>query len=170
MSVIQQWVHALTLQQQTVLLTAIRGPDTLAKLHPGKILIMHYRASILRDAKRGVIMSPGDGTRDPHNNLNSFMTNACLEDVDTWGEIIDRYLDNIDRLPHHYHMHLMHAAQIIGYKHPVNLFRVRWSRVYARFVEDAHLMPESEVAMDARLNDWDRRHWVGDDQEYNPRI
>ena len=32
--VTQSWCHAITFMQQTVLLTAVRGPDGIAKYHP----------------------------------------------------------------------------------------------------------------------------------------
>ena len=40
------------------------------------------------------------------------------------------FFDHVDELPHHYYMHLMHGAQIAGYKHPNDLFRRRWLDFY----------------------------------------
>jgi hypothetical protein len=64
-----------------------------------------------------------------------------------------------DELPHHYLMHLMHGAQILGYKHPEPEFRERWLEFYVEMVEDAHLKTESEEEMDVRLGDWGREFW-----------
>lgn len=168
-NVVQDWVfERCNMQQQTVLFTAIRGPDNIAKYHQCKFLTAHYRATVVKNAKTGGAMKPGEGKGD---NSNSFMTLAVLEDVDSWGVMVTRYLEHVDSLPHHFHMHLLHAAQIVGYKHPSNLFRTRWLRVYHRFVEDLHLGAENEALMDARLNDWGRKGGVNPfDQEYNPRL
>ena len=49
-TVLQPWVATLTLMQQTVLLTAIRGPDGLPKYGPTKQLLRWYRRCILLSA------------------------------------------------------------------------------------------------------------------------
>ena len=62
--------------------------------------------------------------------------------------------------PHHYHMHLMHGAQILGYKHPDPKYRSRWNHFYLRCLDDSHTPhPETESEMDERLNDWNRKQW-----------
>src|SRR5690606_1349351 len=49
-SVLQNWLMELPLMQQTVLLTAIRGPDGLAKYHPVKKVLRWFRRCILLSA------------------------------------------------------------------------------------------------------------------------
>ncbi|SDF30085.1 hypothetical protein SAMN04488105_116128 [Salipiger thiooxidans] len=39
--------------------------------------------------------------------------------------VFDRYLQSLDELPHHFQLHFMHAAEIIGYKHPDPRCRAR---------------------------------------------
>lgn len=66
---------------------------------------------------------------------------------------VGTYLRHVDELPHHFQLHLMHAAEILGYKHPdpdVNGF---WRAFYLAIVKDAHLRPETEETMDHRLGD-----------------
>jgi len=36
---------------------------------------------------------------------------------------LKEYLYSVDEVPHHFHLHLMHAAEILGYKHPDKLTR-----------------------------------------------
>lgn len=49
-TVLQNWVTDLTFMQQTVLISAVRGPDGLRKDHPVKILLRWYRRCILISA------------------------------------------------------------------------------------------------------------------------
>lgn len=87
------------------------------------------------------------------------MTLERFWDDTDWARITDLFFDFVDELPHHYYMHLMHGAQIAGYKHPLELMRKRWGGFYKRCCEDLHLNPESEEEVDARLNDWRREYW-----------
>jgi hypothetical protein len=155
--VFQDWLFDLTMQMQSVLVMATRGPDTIAKFHPAKLIVARYRASVLKAAYLGRAMWPGEG------DATTFMT---LEGFDaaspgTWNTITQAWFDMIDEIPHHYIMHLMHGAQIIGYKHPEILYKNRWQGFYIRSCQDLHLTPETEDQMDNRLCDWDRKHWDG---------
>jgi hypothetical protein len=49
-SVTQPWTHDLSFMQQTVLLTAIRGPDGVRKYDPPKMLLRWFRRCILISA------------------------------------------------------------------------------------------------------------------------
>jgi hypothetical protein len=71
-----------------------------------------------------------------------------------WEIVEQMYFDHLDMLPHHYHLHLMHGAEILGYKHPDPTVRKRWLGFYMRCVDDMHLTPETEEQMDERLNDF----------------
>jgi hypothetical protein len=62
-------------------------------------------------------------------------------------------LQRVDELPHHFQLHFMHAAEILGYKHPDVNIRLWWKEVYLRLVNDMHLFPEREHEMDERLGD-----------------
>lgn len=50
MSVFQPWVEKLTFMQQSVLITAVRGPDGIPKDHIVKVLLRWYRRCILYSA------------------------------------------------------------------------------------------------------------------------
>src|SRR5258708_5325855 len=47
MPVTQPWVHHLSMMQQGVILSAIRGPDGIGKNHVSKLLLRWYRRSII---------------------------------------------------------------------------------------------------------------------------
>ena len=151
--VFQDWMLPLTMQQQSVLVLACRGPDAVGKYHPTKALVARYRATVLKAAYLGRPMRIDEG------DATTFMTLRLLSRDGHWDAITRDFFDHVDELPHHYYTHLMHGAQIAGYKHSDELFRRRWSDFYLRCCHDLHLHPEMEAQMDQRLGDWDRQHW-----------
>jgi len=162
MIVTQPWTHALPMMQQTVLLTAVRGPDGLPKYGGVKMLLRWYRRCILLSAIDGKVLT------DPiEPNGGSFtgpsLTYPATEDCEPWEDLMDQvvsdYLRELDAIPHHFQLHFMHAAQIVGYKHPDDRIRAWWGRVYVRLVHDMHLFPEPEAALDRRLGD-SRAGWL----------
>lgn len=155
MIVTQEWTHGLKLMQQTVLLTAIRGPDGVAKYHPSKYMLRWYRRCVLLGAlDQNVFTNPYD-PRDGSFTGPSYGEGTSLPHdwhVPMQG-VFNRYLQSLDELPHHFQLHFMHAAEIVGYKHPDALIRSWWNYVYRELANDMHLEPESEEAMDFRLGD-----------------
>jgi hypothetical protein len=152
--VFQDWLFDLTMQQQSVLVLGCRGPDGIAKFHPTKELVARYRATVLKAAYLGrpMVIDEGDDT--------TFMTLLKFSSDSHWHHyIVNGFFQHVDSLPHHYYMHLMHGAQIAGYKHPDETFRRRWLDFYFDCCRDLHLHPETEKQMDARLGDWEQRHW-----------
>lgn len=137
-SVLRDWVQDLTLQMQGTLLTAVRGPDNVRKHHPIKALIRPYRACILNNA-RGYSADPegntfaGDGSQVPPPDA------AAL-----WEEYGDE-------LPHHWRMHFLHCAQIIGFQHPDPVIGQAWVNLYLAMCHDLHLEIEPEETMRHRL-------------------
>ena len=143
-SVIQPWVHDLTYMQQSVLLTAIRGPDGITKEHPAKEVLRWFRRCVLLSAFDGAVLA------DPYVEGGGSFTGPANRDID---EIGTDYFHHVDEMPHHFQMHVMHAAQIVGFKHPEPSIREWWDRFYRYAVNDLHLFPESEEQMDRRLSD-----------------
>jgi hypothetical protein len=145
-SALQDWVMDLTIMQQSVLLAAVRGPDGVSKNHPVKVLLRWYRRSFLISAfDRKALL-------DPYASGGGSFTGPLhrKEDIHQYSR---NYLNHIDELPHHFQLHFMHAAEILGYKHPDPEVRKFWHTFYRAVVRDAHLYPESEEMMDKRLGD-----------------
>lgn len=159
-SVVQEWVARLPKMQQTVLLTAVRGPDGLPKYHATKYVLRWYRRCILLSALDGKVLT------DPAEPNGGSFTGPSVpagDQVDDWrwqmDERVTEYLRALDEVPHHFQLHLMHAVEILGYKHPDPLTRDWWHGVYTRLVHDMHLWPETEEQLDQRLGD-SRAGWL----------
>ena len=175
MIVTQEWTHELSMMQQSVLLAAVRGADTLSKYNSGKYLLRWYRRCILLSAMDGRVLE------DPvEPNGGSFTGPSVIWDADehghyyravnlsgrgrsTWEaaleDLVDQYIATLDEVPHHYQLHFMHAVEILGYKHPDQKIRDWWLGCYNRLVLDMHLHPETEEELDFRLGD-SREQWL----------
>lgn len=169
-SVLQDWVTGLTFMQQTVLLAAIRGPDGQPKYGGGaKMLLRWYRRCVVKSAmEKRVITNPydpgGGSFSGPSIKELTEQTRTHTDPLpDEWEprmqEHINDYLRQLDMLPHYYQMHFMHAAEIIGYKHPDQRIRTWWHNLYVTLVHDMHVWPETEEQLDQRLGD-NREGWL----------
>ena len=146
--------------QQSGLLSAVRGPDGSPKYGAVKYLCRWFRRCILLSALDRKVLD------DPCLNNGGSFTGPSLgtnHDPATWeigmNSIVDQYLRELDALPHHFQLHFMHAAEIVGYKHPEARIRAWWNNLYQRLVKDMHLRPESEADLDDRLGD-SRSGWL----------
>lgn len=159
-SVLQDWVQDLTMMQQTVLLTAIRGPDGLPKYAGVKMLLRWLRRCVLLSAIDGRVLD------NPYDVNGGSFTGPSLDgpdELDHWGDRmlvhVNAYLRELDGIPHHFQMHFMHAVEILGYKHPCDDIAMWWRQLYLRLVNDLHLHPETEAELDSRLSDT-REGWL----------
>ena len=66
---------------------------------------------------------------------------------------VSAYFSTVDEIPLHFHLHLVHSSEILGYKHPVPSIRNFWHQLYLQFVKGFHMNPETEAEMDKRLGD-----------------
>ena len=165
--VLQPWVQGLSMMQQSVLISSLRGPDGLRKDHVSKLLIRWLRRCVLLSAfDRCVLPLPYDVGPPKGGSFTgpSLAYSISFDrprpgplDWPTWQEkmheLVKEYLRHVDETPHHFQLHFMHAAEIVGYKHPDADIRLWWLECYRELVNDMHLFPESETAMDKRLGD-----------------
>lgn len=127
----------LGLRHQGVLLTAVRGCDTAPKDDPSKRFVRCYRAIVL----------------NPHCG-DAAKAKTFIEGVGHY-ELFDRFAafrKNLDHYPHHYVMHLIHACEIVGYKHPDVRVAEHWRMFYAALAAGLHMNPETEAQLAGRLN------------------
>jgi hypothetical protein len=115
-------------------MSCIRGCDAVEKDDPSKLLVR---------CLRGVILN----SFDP--KPTSFIEN--VDDDELYRRMTD-VLKNHDHYPVHYILHLLHGAEIVGFKHPDTDTRDRWWWFYRNLVKCFHLTPEIEVDLDARLS------------------
>lgn len=173
--VTQQWTHSLTCMQQTVLISAVRGPDGIAKYHPAKLVQRWYRRCVLLGAlDHNVFEDPidprggsftGPSVRMGGPTALHAITGVSLpehyqprnSDDIKWLRPMDlvlrEYFQNLDSLPYHFITHFMHAGEIIAFKHPDTLVSDWWRHFYLEMCNELHVKPETEGAMDRRLGD-----------------
>lgn len=151
-SVQPTWCLELPLQQQSVLLLAARGADGVPKVHPSKDVQRAYRGSVLVAAYLGRELRWGE-------RCDTFMSLDRFGDEISWSNDLVTFFDNVDSLPHHFYLHLMHGAEILGYEHPDARFRERWINFYLRCCNDMHVERETSREMHNRLNDGERKQW-----------
>lgn len=140
-SVLQDWVMDLPLREQGTLLTAVRGCDVEPK----------------QWEQRGVAYSPG-------RQLTAFirwcfMNPADPREVDIRGAFFQSVAPNplkaseFGHLPEHWYAHVMHASEVIAYRHPDPLVAGEALRIYTALVHNLHLRPESREEMIERLSE-----------------
>jgi hypothetical protein len=58
-----------------------------------------------------------------------------------------------EHLPQHWYGHVMHALEVIGYRHPQQEVAAVAYMMYAKMVDNLHLVPETKTQMIARLSE-----------------
>jgi hypothetical protein len=86
-SVLQDWVQGLTMMQQTVLLTAIRGPDGTPKYGSVKMLLRWFRRCVLLSAIDGKVLD------NPCDSNGGSFTGPSLDDED--DDCLDPWQDRM---------------------------------------------------------------------------
>lgn len=160
-SVVQEWVSELTMMQQSVLLTCIRGPDGMAKYSSPKFIVRWLRRCILLSAMDGVVLTDplfqGGGSFTGPSVAEESIQPDSMFGSPSWQQymepIVDAFIRDEDCIPAHFMAHIRNGAQILGYKHPDTGIRVWWYRFYLRLVNLLHLHPETKEEMDKRLGD-----------------
>lgn len=135
-SVLRDWVSELPLRHQGVLVAAVRGCDGAFKENSAKPIVR---------ALRYAFMNPAD---EREVSMQSAFMSHDFSQYDLSG-----FLTNWDHFPMHFIQHLMHACQVIGYKHPELTTREMFCDAYDKIVRKLHLYSETEIDMDIRLTE-----------------
>jgi hypothetical protein len=145
-SVLQDWVMALPLREQGALVVGTRGCDVAPK-HP-----MDSTERQLTAFLRYCVYVPAD-VREVDYTEGAFMQSTPPLH---WRQ------SDIGHYPLHWYSHLMHAYEIVGYRHPSYWDNDEVSRtniavaaqyIYRTLVRGLHLMPESRDSMILRLSE-----------------
>lgn len=142
MKITQDWMDPLSLAVQGVLTLALRGPDGAPKECDAKVLARAMRAVVLK----GAHFKGNDDFMGDHSGF-------CRPD-----EVIERFAESHDEYPHHWLMHMIHAAEIIGYLHYSEQVRTFWHKFYIRMVVAFHMQPETKEQMLWRLREKNSPH------------
>lgn len=153
--VLQDWVMRLGLRLQGVLVSAIRGCDTVARHDHSKVLARIYRAEILRS-------SAGDPAKS-----KSFILWADIPDT---VARMKEYLNDCDHMPIHYVMHFVHASEILGYCHPDPERRDMWNSFYLVACNKYHMRPESYEELLNRLGKEEEEFHKAQDTTVTPKL
>jgi hypothetical protein len=138
--------------QQGVLLGGMRGADGMAKYDSTKYILRWYRRCTVRIAFDGGVINVPYGPGGGSYTGPSFDGIAPSWETPMNG-LVDKFIQSLDALPHHFVQHLRNGIEIIGYKHPDERIRNWWHMFYCRLVNDEHLNIETEEEMDYRLGD-----------------
>lgn len=131
-SVVKEWLSTASLQQQSAVLTCLRGCDGMYNADVSKKLVKKIRSLTLHNAKS--------------SNAPFMIEEIDLDDVEEIAKDCDKY-------PVHFYMHLCFACEIIGFKHPDNDIKAFFKEAYHILVNAIHLIPETEEECDLRLKD-----------------
>lgn len=139
-SILLDWVQALGLRHQGVIVSAMRGCDVAPRHDPSKLAQRILRASVL-------LPHAGRFT-DPRTYITQ------EPNRDRWWAAVRPFLRSWDHYPNHYVWHFIHASQVVGYcgpaQHPVHADR--WLEFYLLACRRQHVRPESANQMNDRLN------------------
>lgn len=136
-NIIQNWVSDLGLRHQGVIVSAVRGCDTLPKEAAAKTLSRFFRGSVL-NAHCGSVKGAKTYMAEPEDEIE-------------FQRVAARFFQEWDSLPFHYVMHFVHAAEIVGY-YREDWLGVLWKDFYLRACRKMHITPETKDELDARLN------------------
>lgn len=136
-SMLRDWVQELPLREQGVLLSGVRGCDLTPKvpLNSSERQLVAYL--------RYVVCHPND-EREVGEAPGAYMQHNPPE---KWTP------SEFGHYPQHWYAHIMHAYQVVGYRHPDAETKVVAEGIYQRFVHSLHLEPESFDTMAARLSE-----------------
>lgn len=141
-SVLQDWVMELPLREQGTLLTAVRGCDDEPKqwvrtgvaYSPGRRLTAYIR---------WCFMNPAD-PREVDLEEGAFFMSTPPDPFKPSA---------FGHLPLHWNTHVMHALEVIGYRHPNIMCRSTAYQLYQEMVHSLHLNVETADEMIRRLSE-----------------
>lgn len=135
-SILQTWVTDLPLREQGALVVGLRGCDLTPK-NPldstERQLVGYLRHCVLVPADPREVGVVG-GFFQPEPPIG-------------WKQ------SELGHYPMHYVSHLMHAYEVVAYRHPDPTVKLNGMDIYYKLVRGLHLNPESRHAMIERLSE-----------------
>ena len=141
-SVLQDWVMDLPLRLQGTLLTAVRGCDNEPKQW-SKTGVAYSPGRRITAYIRWCFMNPADPREvDAEEGAFFMSTPPTPFKPSAFGHF-----------PLHWYSHVMHALEIIAYKHPDLYVQESACKMYYAMVHGLHLNTETEEQMMTRLTE-----------------
>lgn len=137
MRLMREWVDEHSLAIQGTLATIVRGPDNSDKESTAKPLVRALRYTFMNNAH--------DIEFNHHDKFMGDHTGLCDP------EQLEYFIENHDAYSHHWLMHFIHAAEIIGYLHPDRNISQFWRQFYFKMCDSMHMLYESKNEMLDRL-------------------
>lgn len=134
-SVVKEWISTIPYKMQAVLLLSLRGCDGTLKEDPSKMITRALRSVLFHPAVKNF----NDGGMFMSVNI------AVLQNS------LEKFADNLDHYPNHFVTHLLHAMEIVGYKHPDIKVAEFWLNAYRNCCRGMHLNHEHEYQLNSRL-------------------
>lgn len=125
-SVLQDWVMELPLREQGTLLTAVRGCDLTPKLP------LDSAERVVVACIRGAFMVPADD-REVDSEPGAFMSRQVPSFK--WSAF--------GHYPQHWVSHILHAIEVLAYRHPLGVARGQWMALYLSGCHSLHVHPET---------------------------
>ena len=135
-SVLQDWVMELPLREQGTLMTAVRGCDLTPK-YP-----LDSQERQLVAAIRGAFMVPADPRE--MDVVGGFMRSSPPANFKP---------SCLGHYPHHWVMHVLHAVEVIAYRHPDTAVWYIWMPIYHSIVQSLHLNVETFEQFEQRMTE-----------------
>lgn len=135
-SSLRNWFNMLPWMMQGVLMGAMRNCDGYQSEGPHKLLVRGIRAACVKSAQT----SGSFNARRPDPNML----------IDAAHQFVKKHFDH---MPIHFVTHLMHAAEVIAYKHPDVVIASLWQQIYKTIVDAMHLNVETWPQFRNRLKD-----------------
>lgn len=139
MRLFRDWVDEYSLAIQGTLGTVVRGPDGSSKESIAKPLVRALRFTFMNNAH--------DVEFNHHDKFMGDHTGLCsIEEV-------SKFYNDHDSFPHHWLMHFIHAAEIVGYLHPNTQIARFWLQFYTLMCDCMHMKTETKDEMIIRLQE-----------------
>ena len=140
--VLQPWMEKIPIRMQSTLILGLRGPDVYAVPNVKKICRW----------LRGLAFKPGNPA-----NLKEFMNEDPPFEIVEKGETAKE----LEFLPQHFYVHLLHSLEVVAYRHPSEAVRSRGFGLFRDMCALLHLPVESRSKFENRLR---MIKWPGDRQ------
>lgn len=136
-SVIKEWMLDLPFTQQALLMLSLRGADGMSKYNAAKDMIHFMRDVVLNAA---------------YEDYNGEPEGFMRADYENFDRVAKSFFNDTDAYPMHFLMHLIHAAEVVGYNHPDSYISSAWLYFYQYACKSFHMNPETAYQLNNRLS------------------